>query len=79
MTKIPEEIKSSLKRYVDNKIPTGSFLQSVLENNLMNAVAKADYHNSKIISEICHYIYNTLPSNCYGSPEIVKEWLRGRK
>jgi hypothetical protein len=72
---IPDNIKESLQRYVDKGIPTGSFLQAVLENNLMGAVGKADYINKHLLPEICSYIYNQLPSISHGSPENVQKWI----
>jgi hypothetical protein len=70
--------KESFKRYVDHKIPTGDFLRSVLENNLMEAVGRADDSSYTNLKEICQFVYMDLPSNCWGSPEIVRNWLRGR-
>lgn len=70
-----ENIKHSLKLYVENKIPTGGFLRSVLENDLFGAMSRADWENKTRIHEICEYIYNELPSTCWGSKEIVDQWL----
>jgi len=72
-----QEIKKSLDRYVKNRIPTGGFLQAVLSNDLMRAVRKADHINIAKLPEICRYVYNEIPGNCWGSPEIVKKWLQG--
>lgn len=65
-----ENIKQSLKLYVKNKIPTGGFLRSVLENDLFGAVGRADLENKKRIPEICQYIYNEIPSICWGSKKM---------
>lgn len=70
-----EEIKESLKRYVENRIEPGGFLRSVLENDLFRAMGSADHINRHRLWEICRYIYNELPANCWGSPEIVNNWL----
>lgn len=75
---IPENIKTSLQLYVEKKIPTGGFLEAVLSNDLMLATASADYYNSKILKEICTYVYNELPANCWGSREIVQKWLNSK-
>lgn len=69
------QIKASLKRYVENKIPTGGFLRAVLENNLFVAIGRADIQNRNKLHNICIYIYNELPSNCWGSKEKVEKWL----
>jgi hypothetical protein len=71
-----DDIKETLKRYVENKIPTGGFLQSVLENDLFEAVARADRYNIHRIYEICDYIYNNLPYQCWGDKEKVEKWLK---
>lgn len=70
-----ENIKHSLKLYVEHKISTGSFLEAVLSNDLFDAVGRADATNVKQLDDIVKYIYNELPSNCWGSREIVREWL----
>jgi hypothetical protein len=72
---VSQQIKDSLDRYVNHKIETGSFLRAVLENDLLRAVGKADKENLKNLPEIVSYIYNELPSNCWGSPIWVKKWL----
>ena len=72
---ITEEIKESLKRYVENKIPTGGFLRAVLANDLFEAVGRADAVNRHILFDICSYIYNDIPSSCWGSYEKVDKWL----
>ena len=68
----------ALERYAGHHIETGGFLRAVLENNLMEAVARADDNNIKVLREICQYVHMGLPSECHGSPEKVKEWLNAR-
>lgn len=75
---IPHYTKYSIDEYVNNKIPIGGFLHSVLSNDLFTAVTKADEANLRCLKDIVLYIYNHTPSACWGSPEIVKEWLETR-
>lgn len=70
-----ELIKSSLNRYAKERVLTGDFLRAVLENNLCEAICRADSDNRKDILEIVQYVYNELPGNCWGSKEIVEKWL----
>ena len=70
-----QDIIETLDRYINNKIPTGGFLHAVLSNDLMAACAKADYINKNRLIEISSYIYNNLPMDSWGSPEIVDKWL----
>jgi len=72
------QIKEEINDYVQHRTPPASFLQAVLENDLMNAVGRADDENLKRLPSIVHYIYwNVVPISCYGSKEAVATWLEG--
>ena len=73
--RMPAILLAGLKRYYYDKIPTGTFLRAVLENNLSQAILGADSENLKLIYEIVSFIYDELPENCWGSPEKVANWL----
>jgi hypothetical protein len=68
-------IVESLDRYVKDRIPTGSFLRAVLENDLREAFGRADDRNIRDMFHIVSYCYNKLPGNCWGSKEVVQGWL----
>jgi len=72
---IPDYTLEALKRYVENRIPTGGFLRAVLENNFNTAVCTADAENFKALREIAIHIYNEIPRICWGSPQKVHDWL----
>ena len=72
---IPNELRAALYRYVESHIPPGGFLTAVLENDLMEAVGRADHTNIQILKEICQYVHWEMPSTCHGSPEMVAAWL----
>ena len=61
----------SLDRYQHHKIPTGSFLRAVLENDLTEALGRADAESLANLKEIHMYIYNHLPSDIWGSRSKV--------
>ena len=67
--------KEGIDRYAQHHIPTGSFLQAVLSNDLCGAMGQADDENRRDIFEIVSYCYNEIPSDCWGSPEKVQRWL----
>ncbi len=69
------DIKAALDRYAEKGIPTGDFLRAVLENNLMEAMGRADSYNRATIHQICAYVYNDMPSTCHGSPTKVEARL----
>ena len=72
---IKQSTLDSLKRYAEQRIPTGGFLEAVLSNDLMEACARADDENAIALFHIAAYIYNELPHNCHGSRAKVKAWL----
>jgi len=75
---IPQDTKDQIDEYTQRKIPVGSFLYAVLSNNLFEAIAKADEHNLLALRDIAMYIYNEIPSVCWGSPKIVEKWINSR-
>lgn len=75
---IPQTTLRSLGLYVNKGITPGGFLYSVLSNDLFGAIAKADSANGAAIREICIYIYNELPSDCWGSREVVNKYLSNK-
>jgi len=72
---IPEYMHGALIRYVEQRIPPGDSLSAVLQNDLMEAFARADENNRNALYAYSMWLYNQAPHNCYGSPEAYKEWL----
>ncbi len=75
---IRPNILRAIRNYADHHLPTGDFLQAVLENKLLEAFELADDDNLRALFHICAYVYNEIPGNCHGSPERVKAWLANR-
>jgi hypothetical protein len=74
---IPKRIVGALNRYVVDRTPTGGFLRSVLENDLVGATSQADDECLLILPSIVKYVYNELPGNTWGNKEKVARWLKG--
>jgi len=75
---IPQLTREALDRYVNDKIPIGGFLLAVLSNDLFGAIGQADRENRAALADICEYIYNELPGNCWGSKDIVWKWVEDK-
>jgi len=73
-TKLPEDIRGGMQRYVENGVRTGSFVTSVLRNDLAGSISSADPTNLKALPDIVRWVYNEAPGNCWGSVEKVKAW-----
>ena len=72
---IPAYMREGLRLYVEEGIPPGSFLTSVIENDLMQAVDRADDRNIRNLPAYANYFYNHTPSACHGSREKMKAWI----
>ena len=73
---IRQDIKEAMDAYANHGHPLGGFLTAVMENNLMQALGRADSYNRATIHQICSYVYNEMPADCHGSPERVEAWYR---
>lgn len=69
------EAKFSLNLYQNDKIPPGSFIRAILENDLGQALSRADKDSLKNLKEIHSFVYNNLPGNIWGSRAAVKTYL----
>lgn len=67
----------SLERYLNDRIPTGGFLEAVLSNDLMGAFNRADSSNLRNMENIMRYMYNHFPRGYWGSREVVRAHLAG--
>lgn len=74
---VPEHTAMGLADYVIYKYTPGSFLRSVLSNDLTGAFSNADNINSMYMKDIVSFLYNVVPSTCWGSKEKVQSWLEG--
>ena len=72
---IPGVTMDALKRYIEQKTPTGGFLASLLSNKLFESMTRADTGNLAAIKEIVCWVYMHAPSDCWGSEEKVTKWM----
>jgi hypothetical protein len=70
-------VADSLKHYIEDRIPTGGFLEAVLSNNLQLAVGKADSQHIHRLREILWLVNEFVPAGAHGSTQRVRAWLDG--
>jgi hypothetical protein len=75
---VPEHTLGAIDNYVKHKYEPGSFLYSVLINDLKGAVSCADMMNQAALADIVKYLYNYVPATCWGSEDAVQRWLASR-
>lgn len=77
---IPEKMWGGMRRYLDDHIRPGRFLEAIFANDLVNAIAQADEENALILRNYAKFLYNELPGrgeeSMWGSPEVVEAWLK---
>lgn len=73
---IPERMMPGIRRYVEHGVEPGNFLSAVIQNNLSQAVGRADNENLKNIPAFVSYFYNECPLVCWGSKEKMEKWIK---
>lgn len=75
---IPSHMREGLSNWIEFGIEPGSFLVSVLKNDLFGAILRADSVNRDCLKNYVIFLNNFAPSGCYGSPEIFNEWKKSK-
>lgn len=73
---IPHRMMGGLERWVKQAIPPGDFLRAVLENDLMEALGRADDENIRNLAAYGGFLFNECPVECYGSKAKMVKWVQ---
>lgn len=68
-------MREGLYNYFERRIPTGGFMRSVLSNDLRGAVQRADSQNRYLLREYVFWLNTEAPTDAWGSPDSVADWL----
>ena len=72
---IPVSTIEAIINYIQNGYIPGGFVTAVLQNNLKEAIGRADQFNQQCLRDIVMFICWEIPANTHGSPEIVRRYL----
>lgn len=72
---MPETTLEDLYNYAVYGVPQGGFMETVLSNDLVHSFSKADFWNQQAMFHIAKFIYNELPTSCWGDKEKVAAWI----
>jgi len=72
---VPPHAKISIDLYIDEGYDVCGFLYAVLTNDLMEAAIRADQLNRANLADICAYLLNYAPDDCYGSANNCFTWI----
>ena len=70
-----QQAVGSIGLYITNGVPLGGQLTSVVQNDLRNAMGMADIARRQVLFAIVGYLYNDVPSVCWGSKEKHDAWM----
>ena len=65
----------ALKGWVEEGIPPGDGLRTLLFGNAIQAYFALDTYNRSVMQDICEWINNNLPTGCYGSYQEEERWI----
>lgn len=71
---IPPGVKQSIDDYVLHGVHSGSFVEAMMANDLMESFGWADESSRSAMFRITCYLYNSVPRGCRGSLDVVEEW-----
>jgi len=71
---IPPQDINGLCRWIVYGIAPGSFLKSVITNDLRGAFSNADIDNMHNLFAVVSFMYNKAPAGCWGSEERMQKW-----
>ena len=74
--RLPEELREHIDNYVHYGIPTGGFLQAVIDNDLTEACGRADDNNLRILPAVVAYFYNHASFGCWGFAGAHDRWVK---
>jgi hypothetical protein len=72
---IPLYMQGGIERYMLSGVPASDFLNAVFSNDLMEAYARADDLNGRIMRDYAMLLYNDCPAGSFGSKKNVKQWV----
>jgi len=76
---LPPHMKQGMRDYLEEGIPVGGFLHSVLTNDLRGTVKRADTNNRFQLLPWIDFCLGELPGDSWGSSEKVAYWMKFRQ
>ena len=71
---IPKHIRGAVRRYIEQGVIPGQFLQAVIRNDLIDSFARADDVNRDRLFDIVRFFYNEAPAECWRSEKKMIAW-----
>lgn len=72
---LPPRMWGAVQRYMEHGISPGHFLCAVIDNNLSEAVGRADQENQTVLNKWVMFFYNAVPGRCWKSQANRSVWI----
>ena len=72
---IPTRMCGAIVRYYENGFEPGHFLAAVIQNDLAEAVSRADDENVQLLKAYVTWFYNYAPTGSWGSVDNYMRWI----
>ncbi len=72
---VPDRMLSHMLAYAERGEPVGNFLSAIIDNDLLEAVGRADDENIANLPAFVGWFYNECPSDAFGSREKRLAWI----
>lgn len=69
------EAADTIIRYIEEGVPTGSFLELIISNDFVHAAGCADETNQRLLFEYASVLYNDFPGGAWGSRQAYSDWI----
>lgn len=73
---IPSHMRGGILRFFNDRIPPGHFLSAVINNDLREAVSRADDTNKHCLPNYIEWLYSHAPAGSWGHGDAVRDWLK---
>jgi hypothetical protein len=73
---IPIRMHPGIIRWIQSGVKPGQFLTAIIENDLKEAINRADDENIIRLVAYVKFFYNAAPGGCWGSKEKVEQWQK---
>jgi hypothetical protein len=73
---VPHHTAETLENYLFHGYEPGSFVTSILCNDLMGACTRCDYINADHIVPISKFVLHSMPGNSWGNMKLMRDWMK---
>jgi hypothetical protein len=71
---VPEHMRTGVELWIEDGVLTGGFLSALVYNDFHGAIKHADMQSLPALIDLCRFIWNYAPTECWGNIDRVTKW-----